>query len=441
MCDTANPIATMIEGSSAGMRGGHLPGQLDRLLGPTGDRELHADDCVTRTLVAQYRRTSFLNFVYYTDYETLDPAALYNPNNNPPSRPTARSHYPNRGSDCGAPINFVTGDAINGPLHSEDTLAICGHGRARVRAHRAQTTRSRRPGASTEGQNGCSRRYTINRPVGTLNTTSPSLTPPRPTRSCCSIAQPAATMFTGVTTIVLNGATMTVTNGRTSRTARETVAFPTNGVVYVSTASAGCPVTYTPFTANTATPATPTAATSTSAATTRSSLTIASDNDIIINGNIYRRTTLTTPPTAPTGNELLGLVANDFVRVYHPVTAAAPAATCGSCGEQRTANGTGSLTNPTIYAAILAVNHSFIVDNYDCGVRARHAHVYGAIAQLFRGPVGTSGGTSISTGYPKNYSYDDRLADDASRRTSSTRSSAAWSVAAPDRVRRRATSC
>ena len=32
-------------------------------------------------------------------------------------------------------------------------------------------------------------------------------------------------------------------------------------------------------------------------------------------------------------------------------------------------NGTGSLTDPYIYAAILAVNHSFIVDNYDCGAQ------------------------------------------------------------------------
>ena len=32
----------------------------------------------------------------------------------------------------------------------------------------------------------------------------------------------------------------------------------------------------------------------------------------------------------------------------------------------------------------------------------------GAIAQSFRGPVGT-GGATISTGYVKNYNYDDRM--------------------------------
>ena len=62
--------------------------------------------------------------------------------------------------------------------------------------------------------------------------------------------------------------------------------------------------------------------------------------------------------------------------------------------------------NPQIYAAILAVNHSFIVDNYDCGAPLGTLTVYGAIGQLFRGPVGTIG----NSGYLKDYRYDDRLA-------------------------------
>ena len=86
-----------------------------------------------------------------------------------PSRPTARSHYPNRGSDCSGPIHFVTGDAINGPLHSEDTLAICGY--ADVRAHRRTTTRSRPPAHSAEGQHGCASTPDGQHAGGTINTT------------------------------------------------------------------------------------------------------------------------------------------------------------------------------------------------------------------------------------------------------------------------------
>ena len=59
-----------------------------------------------------------------------------------------------------------------------------------------------------------------------------------------------------------------------------------------------------------------------------------------------------------------------------------------------------------IEAAILSLAHSFTVDNWWCGAHARHAHVIGAIAQKFRGTVGQGGG---STGYIKDYQYDERL--------------------------------
>ena len=68
----------------------------------------------------------------------------------------------------------------------------------------------------------------------------------------------------------------------------------------------------------------------------------------------------------------------------------------------------GSIENPTIEAAILAINHSFIVDNYNCGEQL-------GIADCRRGDraevprrgrhLRRNGGT----GYSKNYNYDDRL--------------------------------
>ena len=61
-----------------------------------------------------------------------------------------------------------------------------------------------------------------------------------------------------------------------------------------------------------------------------------------------------------------------------------------------------------IEAAILSLQHSFIVDNYDCG-RLDDLTVTGAIAQKYRGPVGTGSGTNPSTGFLKNYTYDDRF--------------------------------
>ncbi len=113
-------------------------------------------------------------------------------------------------------------------------------------------------------------------------------------------------------------------------------------------------------------------------------LTIAAGNDIIIDGDT----------TSSSEEGMLGLIANNFIRIYHPCT-------YGSGGT----NGAGTLTNPSIDAAILAINHSFIVDNYDCGNSLGTLTVHGAISQKYRGPVGTTG----STGYIKSYNYDDRL--------------------------------
>ena len=65
----------------------------------------------------------------------------------------------------------------------------------------------------------------------------------------------------------------------------------------------------------------------------------------------------------------------------------------------------GLVTNPQIHAAMLALGHSFIVQNYDEGAQLGTITINGVIAQKWRGPVGTSGGT----GYLKGYGYDTRL--------------------------------
>ena len=87
------------------------------------------------------------------------------------------------------------------------------------------------------------------------------------------------------------------------------------------------------------------------------------------------------------------------MRVWHPVTST------GTCY----ANNTPVETTVSIDAAIMSVQHSFIVDNYDKGASLGDLTVYGAIAQKFRGPVGTSGGGCGASGYSKDYNYDDRF--------------------------------
>jgi hypothetical protein len=119
------------------------------------------------------------------------------------------------------------------------------------------------------------------------------------------------------------------------------------------------------------------------------SLTLGSRDDILIDGDIEE---------TDGSDSVLGLIAQRFVRVKHGVN--------DSCGSNISSQ---TMDDVTIEAAILALNDSFIVDNWQCGNELDTLSVTGAIAQRFRGPVGTFSGSSLNSGYAKNYVYDDRL--------------------------------
>jgi hypothetical protein len=71
-----------------------------------------------------------------------------------------------------------------------------------------------------------------------------------------------------------------------------------------------------------------------------------------------------------------------------------------------------TLVNPTIDAAMLAVDGSVFVQNWDSSTAetGEPLTVVGAIAQDFRGPVATSSnGTTLASGYIKAYYYDNAL--------------------------------
>jgi hypothetical protein len=64
-----------------------------------------------------------------------------------------------------------------------------------------------------------------------------------------------------------------------------------------------------------------------------------------------------------------------------------------------------------IHAVMMALNGSFRVANYDSGRYRGVLNVYGGIIQARRGAVGTISGSTIQTGYSKNYVYDKKLAN------------------------------
>jgi Tfp pilus assembly protein PilX len=342
---------------------------LDSATGTLQIRSTGQSEGVRRSVVVTLRRTGFLDYLYFTDYETQDPQVTS-------SGQTCNVYRRDGRSGLCSNIVFASDDAVNGPFHTNDDILTCGtpdFGRTL-----ADNIEMSGPAGYASG---CGGTATPNM-KGTYKPGAKILTLPASNSALKSVAQPGY-LFTGTTQITLNNASMTVTNGGTTTT--KSLAPPFNGVIYVQN-GASCGATYSA----------PQTYTEPSGCgnvyvqgTYTKSITIGSERDIIVNGDIKR-----------SGNVLAGLIANFFVRVYHPVSA--------SCGDTASGPFGPSINSVQIDAAILSLQHSFIVDNYNCGSPRGTLTVNGAIAQEYRGPVGT-GGATISTGYVKNYNYDDRF--------------------------------
>lgn len=384
-CSTSDPIGTMLESGGANTGSFRI-----RATGWAGNAK--------GSVVATFKRASFLDYIYFTQLETSDPVTYGFP---PGSQAEAGAYsqcskfiregrysqaMPNTGGQFCNKIVFVSGDTINGPLHTNDALMICGtptFGRSPADAIEVSSPPQ---GWTGECGGGDSPQF-----VGPFITNAPVLTPPPTNGKLQTIAGPSYT-YTGQTSITLNGNNMTVT---TSSGTVGPIAFPSSGVVYI--ANGACSSSYSPFTSSDQMyPSSSGCGTVRVRGTYSGQLTIAAENDIVVDDDITR-----------TSNGFLGLVANNFVRVYHPLSPSSTSTTSGNCNS--TSNASGSQTDLRIDAAILAINHSFIVDHYNCGNPLGTLTVNGAISQKWRGPVGTNSGGSVSHGYVKNYNYDDRL--------------------------------
>jgi len=438
-CDPSKLAETMVEKS------GHLAGTF-RILstGFSGNER--------RSIVATFKNEGFPSFVYYTVYETTDPAAYEKASTK--EKEECEHYYPERVEKkytwC-SNIYFTTYDNVKGPLHSEDHGGICGsptfgrneNDKIEFGHHGAKGETEETKGYSAEGSSSCG----TPSPKFTGTYVPPekvvSIQPP-PSDTELELLAESNYTFEGKTEIVLEGNEMTVTNAALAGSPKK-MTYPSNGVIYVKS-SAACTENYDPY--GVSYPGPTECGNIFVHGSYESSLTIGAENDIIINGNI------TTPNVSgvPTSASELGLIANKFVRIYHPVelvssTKPTKKEECvsfgffGTCKEYKTKytcpsgltfvestmscnaeasesectakNATGTMKNVEIYAAILAINHSFIVDNYNCkeGEPLEKLTVHGAIAQKFRGPVGTffTSTGKAATGYEKVYEYDERL--------------------------------
>jgi Tfp pilus assembly protein PilX len=333
-----------------------------------------------RSVIVTLRRRNFIDFIYFTHFETLDPLAY-----------ATSSQQEDASEDCAVfreersgctEIQFAANDYVKGPLHTNDSIIVCGSPTFGRVAQDAIELNGEDPGYDDAG-GGCANspdfQGTVVYPAGQMEL-------PPSNQTLQTIAQTGGNLFQGKTQIVLDDSSMQV---KVKSGSWQTLALPSNGVIYVKNES-GCSVGY----ARNQTYNNPSACGDAWVKGDYSSnLTIAADNDVIVDGNLTRNS----------DSLLLGLIANNFVRVYHPLSW--DYNDWDDDDDDECSNGSGSLTDPQIDAAILALNHSFIVDNWYCGDDLGDLEVNGAIAQRFRGPVGTSGGT----GYIKDYNYNDRL--------------------------------
>jgi Tfp pilus assembly protein PilX len=84
---------------------------------------------VTRTIQVSVSRGGSTQFVYYTDYEDADPTNSVVYRSGPPSNSYCYKHYwegrSSNESGC-VEINFISGDVINGKVHTNDTPLMNG---------------------------------------------------------------------------------------------------------------------------------------------------------------------------------------------------------------------------------------------------------------------------------------------------------------------------
>ena len=320
----------------------------------------------TRTIIATLRRQNFLDYIYFTHFETLDPAAYSDPVT---AEANCKKYRSQRTSYC-VEIQFAANDDVRGPFHTNDNAMVCGSPQFGENSRDSIEVNGPTPWVNAGS---CGANPNV---VGTLKHPAGELAMPPSNQELRNIAL-AAYRFTGKTKINLTGTNMVVTNANVNGGAPKTMALPSNGVIYVDNSSCTSSYDRTPDYATEST----TCGNAYVHGSYGANLTIGAANDIVVDEDLTRASE----------DLLMGLVANNFVRVYHP---------CDS-----NTNRTGSVSDITIQAAILALSHSFIVDNWACGSSLGRLNVEGAIAQYYRGPVGTTGGT----GYLKNYTYNRRL--------------------------------
>lgn len=409
----------------------------------------------TRSVVANLKQKGFLDFLYFTDFETQDPAITGK------SQAKCEKYYPDRkDGDCGDPIQFAPGEVVKGPVHSNDAMYICGGVfEGEVTSSYVHTPNYRDCGSATfrKGEPTWAKEL----PMPPTNTELRNET--RADLKDTDVPRPGC-LYTGPTTITYNGnGTMTVrspwtksvnikknspdvvenylcgkagsgTNGLATSTGA-TIPLLVQNIIYVQTVpnAAGDPNTWRagetppivcPTKGNGLGYPSTQASRSGSNTITKTETALSSPKgtayydckagDVFVKGKMDGQMTIAAENYIWIVGDLtykdrsanvLGLIGQNAVWVWNPL---GEIKTCRTTGGNCSTQNNKSLLSDTgrsIDAAILSVKHTFQVQNHDKGSQRGDLTVWGAIAQRFRGTVGTVD----STGYSKMYSYDVRF--------------------------------
>lgn len=410
---------------------------------------------IVRSVTAQLHSSGFLRYIYVTDLEATDPALYdqgvvglytcnaglstcreyvpasvvdqnctqyyyagrnyptgsyggYNYGNHPWTDPAGNSVY----YAC-REIQFTGGDTINGPLHTNDALNIAGSPLFTGRTETSwSSSGSPAPPSSTHlwwnsGTPSAAGQVPVYAPILTLPSSSGALKTAAHTAVGC--------YYTGATRFTFAGSSMTVvspssTSATTPSRCLNTVS-PIPSVIFVDGTSAVCsPAMGYPLAGedNTSSPTlSPNYDCKQGTAYVSGSFsgktTVSTANDIVITGDLTYASATNGTNTANV-TDVLGLIASNSVWVSHPVDSSG----------NNLVSPANSVHN--IHAAIMALNHSFLVQNYGSGAAISSSTdastkltVLGSIIQKFRGPVGTGNSSTVATGYLKNYVFDSRL--------------------------------
>lgn len=386
---------------------------------------------VERTVRVTLRRRNFLDYLYFTEFETMDPASYTGtPFTAAQAQERCARHFYGASGNARDPrcteITFVSADVIDGPLHSNDAILVCGTPRFNGET---STSWAGQSGVRYRSRSGCSPGAPSFARAGDPREVVPLAMPP----SNSALKNEVATgtggcLYTGPTRIRLNGnASMNIKSPFSRQTndpgcpTNGTGPLPVNGVVYVQNVpSAALDPNYTngcPFSVSGRSH--PLGLPQPDDLNTYGCrdgdvfiegaldglLTVAAENDIVVTGNTTYRDGLG-------GDDVLGLVANNYVEIYHPVRCTAHGSG-SNCNLEVAFPGEGSrgapFDDPLVQGAVLSLNHSFRVQMHGAGRGLGTLRVEGAIAQRYRGPVGTNSNGNIVSGFAKGYSYDQRL--------------------------------